>query len=216
MDTQTGLLKKSFWSERPTRNSSMESTQLPHINNITVSGRIGSGATTLAKQLAEELGWEMMDGGKLFRQFMKEEGISVVNTNGRPDQIDLDYEKKVQEILQTKTNQIIQSHLAGFDAQGIPNVFKLLIICEDLEGNDKPEIRIDRLVNRDKMSVESAKHEIQEREKQNLEKWRRLYAQNDPQWVYYDKKYYDLVINTYSHNPEETLKIALQAIGYKA
>lgn len=187
--------------------------QFKDIRNITVSGRIGTGATTLAKEMAHALGWEMMDGGKLFRQFMKEEGLSVVNTNGRPDQIDLDYEKKVRETLQNKTHQIIQSHLSGFDAQGIPNIFKILIVCEDAEGNDKPEIRIDRLVNRDGVSVDHAKHEIHEREKQNLEKWRRLYAGNDPDWVYYDTKYYDLVINTYSHNQEETLKIALEGIG---
>ena len=120
----------------------------------------------------------------------------------------------VKKILREENNRIIQSHLAGFDAQRIEGVFKVLVVCEDEEGNDKKDIRIDRLVNRDKISVEDAKHEVIEREKRNLEKWRRLYADNDATWVYWDKKYYDLVINTYSHNQEETLKIALKAIGF--
>ena len=47
----------------------------------------------------------------------------------------------------------------------------------------------------------------------NLEKFRRLYANNDPNWVYWDPKYYDLVINTFDHNAEESLKIALEAIN---
>ena len=39
---------------------------LPNIRNITVSGRIASGTTTLAKGLANTLGWELLEGGVLF------------------------------------------------------------------------------------------------------------------------------------------------------
>ena len=133
----------------------------------------------------------------------------------RPDHFDIEYEEKVKNMLKNESHHIIQSHLAGFDAQGIEEVFKILIICEDSEGNDKPDIRIDRLVNRDKISIEEAKEEVIERERQHLSKWQRLYANNDQNWVYWDKKYYDLVINTYDHNQEETLKIALGALGVK-
>lgn len=189
-------------------------TNLPHIRNITVSGRIGSGATTLATKLAERLGWDVLDGGKLMRQANKDLGFSVIDANKRPDSFDLEYEERVKKMLREESHHIIQSHLAGFDAQGIYGVFKILIICEDSQSNDKIDIRIDRLVNRDKISVEKAKFEVKERERQHLEKFRRLYANNDQAWVYWDKKYYDLVINTYSHNKEETLAIALQAIGF--
>jgi cytidylate kinase len=60
-----------------------------------------------------------------------------------------------------------------------------------------------------------AKEEVLVREKSDLEKWRRLYANNDQNWCYWDSKYYDLVINTYFSNQEQTLKIALDAIGLK-
>lgn len=184
---------------------------LPTIRNITISGRIGSGATTLAHKLSEILGWEMMDGGKLFRAFTNDHGYA----KDRSDQFDLDYEEKVKKILLEGSHQIIQSHLAGFDAQSIPSIFKILLLCEDADGNDKTEIRIDRLVNRDKVSIGQAKQEAKEREEQNLEKWRRMYANGDQKWIYWDKKYYDLVINTYSHNQDETLRLALESIGYK-
>lgn len=182
---------------------------LPTIRNITISGRIGSGATTLAHRLSEKLQWEMMDGGKLFRAFTKDHGFA----KDRSDDFDLEYEEKLKTMLKEHSHQVIQSHLAGFDAQGIDGVFKILLICEDTEGNDKTDIRIDRLVNRDNMSVEDAKQEAKERDRQNLEKWRRLYANNDPEWVYWDKKYYDLVINTYSHNQDQTLQLVLEKIG---
>ena len=188
---------------------------LSSIRNIIISGRIGSGATTLAVKLSEVLGWEMLEGGQIMRRINKEVGANIIETNKRPDHFDLEYEEMVKKILREEKNRIIQSHLAGFDAQGIEGVYKILVVCEDEEEKDKKDIRIDRLVNRDKISVEEAKNEVIEREKRNLEKWRRLYADNDNRWVYWDKKYYDLVINTYSHNQEETLKIALKAIGYK-
>ncbi len=185
----------------------------PNIRNITISGRIGSGATTLAVKLSKELGWEMLEGGQIMRRINKEVGANVVETNKRPDHFDLEYEEMVKKILREEKNRIIQSHLAGFDAQKIEGVFKILVVCEDDEGNDKKDIRIDRLINRDKISVEEAKSEVIEREKRNLEKWIRLYADNDETWVYWEKNYYDLIINTYSHNKEETLKIVLKSIG---
>ncbi|OGH14913.1 MAG: hypothetical protein A3H50_02575 [Candidatus Levybacteria bacterium RIFCSPLOWO2_02_FULL_37_10] len=188
---------------------------LPNIKNITISGRIGSGATTLAKKLSEVLGWEMLDGGGLFRQLEKEQGFDINKSDSRPDHFDLQYEEMVKKNLREKKHQIIQSHLAGFDAREIEGVFKVLVICEGEDGNDKTEIRVDRIVNRDKVSVEEAKNEIKQREEEHLKKFRRLYANNDESWVYWDKKYYDLVINTYPHNQEETLKIALEKMGYK-
>lgn len=187
--------------------------ELTNIKNITISGKIGAGATSLAKNLSKTLGWDFLEGGDLFEKIHKELNLSQAMVNSRPDHFDIEYEKKVKNMLTQESNNIIQSHLAGFDAQGISGVFKILVVCEDSDGNDKEEIRIDRLINRDKVSVEEAKEEVLEREKQHLEKWRRLYADNDRNWVYWDKKYYDLVINTYSHNQDETLKIALQAIG---
>ncbi len=186
---------------------------LKNIKNITISGRIGSGATTLAKKLVEKLGWKMVEGGEIMGRINKQVGVSIFETNKRPDHFDLEYEEMVKKILKEENHKIIQSHLAGFDAQGIEGVFKIFVTCEDESGIDKADIRIDRLVNRDKISVEEAKHEVTEREKRDLEKWRRLYADNDGSWNYWNKDYYDLVINTYSHNAEETLQHALKALG---
>lgn len=190
----------------------MTPIEFPGIRNITVSGRIASGASTLAVHLSQVLGWEFLNGGELFRKFTAEKGLDIVHTTARPDEFDLEYEDKIKKLLIEKNNQIIQSHLAGFDAQGISGVYKILVICEDLTGEDKIDIRIDRLVNRDGKKVEDAKKEVLERERQNLEKWRRLYANNDPDWVYWDKKYYDLIVNTYSLNADESIRFVLEAI----
>jgi cytidylate kinase len=188
---------------------------LPGIRNITISGRIGAGATTLAKKLSNVLNWPLLEGGDLFEKIHKQLNISQIDVLERPDSFDLKFEAQIKKILTNERNQIIQSHLAGFDIQGIAGVYKILVICQDPQGQDKADIRIDRLMNRDGISLEAAKHEALTREKENLEKFRKLYAHNDQNWIYWDVKYYDLIVNTYSLNKEEALKFALSNTGYK-
>ena len=186
---------------------------IPNVQNITISGRIGTGKTTLASNLARALHCKALDGGKLFRKYAKEYGFHISKTQEIPDAFDRAFEEKTKEILQTEKHEIIQSHLAGFTAQGIPGVFKILVICKNSEGEDKPSIRIDRIMNRDGASASEAKKEVIEREERLLKKFRKLYVNNDPDWVYWDPKYYDLIINTFDHNAEESLRIVLKAIG---
>ena len=188
---------------------------LPGIRNITVSGRIGTGKTTLAEHLGRVLGWEVLDGGKIFRQAAIDAKHHIKETSKRPDSLDLEYEEKVKKILKKENCHIIQSHLAGFDAQGIEGIFKILVICKNEKGKDKTSVRIDRLMNRDSLSLKDAKDEVIEREEQNLEKFRRLYAKNDKNWVYWDEKYYDLIVNTYSLNQKEALNFVLSKIFKK-
>jgi cytidylate kinase len=194
-------------------NTDKKSVELPGIKNITISGRIGAGATTLAKKLSEELNWSLLEGGDLFEKIHKELNISQVDVLQRPDSFDLQFEEQIKKTLTQEEHQIIQSHLAGFDIQGIAGVYKILVICQNEHGEDKADIRIDRLMNRDGITIEEAKHEALVREKENLEKFRKLYAHNDPNWIYWDPKYYDLVVNTYSLNREEALVFVLEKIG---
>ena len=189
----------------------MNPVDLNNIRNITVSGRIASGTTTLASGLSKALGWKLLEGGELFKKIHKELGTSENEVASRPDKFDFDYEEKIKKMLKEGKHQIIQSHLSGFDAQNIPGVFKILVVCED-EGEDKTDIRIDRLVNRKGISIEEAKEEVKLREEGMLKKWRRLYAKGDENWVYWDKKYYDLIVNTFDHNAEESLEITLEAL----
>ncbi len=188
--------------------------ELSGIHNITISGRIGAGATTLAKKLSEVLDWPLLEGGDLFEKIHKELNISQVDVLQRPDSFDLQFEAQIKKILTENRNQIIQSHLAGFDTQGLAGVYKILVICQDPNGEDKVDIRIDRLMNRDGISLQEAKHEAVVREKENLEKFRKLYVHNDQSWIYWNPKYYDLVVNTYSLNKEEALQFVLEKIGF--
>ncbi|MDP2638408.1 MAG: hypothetical protein Q8P26_05090 [Candidatus Levybacteria bacterium] len=193
-----------------------EPINLPNIRIITVSGRIASGSTTLGHKLANILGWRHIEGGEVFWESVRTKmGLDEKDTDKRPDKEDEDFDASLRRILENGKDIILETKLAGFNAQGIEGVFKVAVVCEDENGQDKTDIRIDRLINREKISIDQAKEEVIEREKNDLEKWRRLYANGDPNWNYWDKKYYDLTINTYSHNQDETLKLALEKIGYE-
>lgn len=188
--------------------------EFPDIRNITVSGRIATGATTLAKQLAEILQWKFLDGSRYNDEFFKKIGQNEVNVNLRPDEMDRDFDEHMQHILRYDDHYVVQSHLAGFKAQGIEDVYKVLTLCNDKDGKDQTEIRVDRLVNRKGISVHQAKKEIKDREAGNLEKWRRMYVPHDPDWVYWEKRYYDLIVNTYFLNKQDSLEYVLQHIGF--
>jgi len=189
---------------------------LPNIRIITVSGRIGAGSTSLAKHLAQTLGWKHIEGGDIFWEAIRKKmNVANKDTKLRPDEEDQLFEQKQKQMLRDEHHMVLESKLAGFCGQGIDDVFKIAVVCEDVQGQDQPQIRIDRLVNREQMPVDDAKTEVLEREINDLEKWRRLYAEGDAQWVYWDKKYYNLVVNTFSHNQEESLKLVLETIGLK-
>lgn len=180
---------------------------------ITVSGRIGAGSTTLALGIAHHIGWKHMEGGEIFWEAIRSKmDVDSKDTHLRPDEEDALFDAQLKKILTENRDIVMETKLAGFNAQGISGVFKILVICEDHQGHDQTQIRIDRLVNREGKSVDDAKKEVLEREKNDLEKWRHMYANDEKDWVYFDPKYYDFVVNTFEHSKEESLKIALDAL----
>lgn len=196
--------------------------------NITISGLPGAGSSTLAKALARVLGWRYFSGGDFMRAYAIEKGLFDGNQSIHhdatiySDDFDRQVDFYMRETLKKKSKRILDSWLSGFMAQGIKGVLKVLVYC----SNDA--IRVDRLVNRDNLTVEQAKIHIFEREKKNLNKWRRLYRQEWQKWVvdkniiergkeiwFWYPRMYDLTIDTFKHSKEETLRIVLSKLGVK-
>ena len=183
------------------------------IRIITISGRIAAGSTTLAKNLSKQLDWKHIEGGDIFWERVRSKlGLHSKDTNKRPDNEDEIFDAELKKILKEDKNIVLETKLAGYNAQDIDGVFKVLVICQDDRGNDHMDIRIDRFINREESSIDEAKAELIEREKNDIEKWRRIYANGDPDWVYWDPKYYDLIINTYSNNPTNSLRLVLEKL----
>ncbi len=189
---------------------------LPGVRLITISGRIGAGSTSLAKHIAKTLFWKHLEGGEIFWEAVRRKmELSSKDTNLRPDEEDVLFDNQLKKILAKDHHIVLETKLAGFFAQGMEGVFKVGVACDSEEGKDQTEIRIDRLVNREHISVQEAKLEVLEREKNDLEKWRSLYAKGDPSWIYWNKDYFDLIVNTYSHDQDESLEMVLEGVGFK-
>ncbi len=196
--------------------------------NITISGLPGAGSSTLGQALSKVLGWKYFCGGDFMREYATNKGLFDKNNKVHHDAsvysevFDRQVDFGMRETLKTKSGQILESWLSSFMAQGIKNALKILVYC----SNDA--LRVDRIVNRDNITVQEAKKHIFEREKKNAQKWEKLYKRQWQDWVvakgtlnkskpvwFWYPKLYDLTIDTYYNSKEETLKIALDALGYK-
>jgi predicted cytidylate kinase len=182
--------------------------------SIAISGVPGVGRTTLfnnLKKILAPLGFEFFSGGEWSRQYAIEHGLHDPKDKKHhlstiyDDEIDYQIDVEMRKKLEKGGNYVVESWIAGWNMRGLPHVLKILLICDDA-------LRIDRIVNRDMITVEEAKEYIKKREEENLTKWSRIHKV--PPTDFWDTKYYDLVINTYSHSPQETLDIVLQALGY--
>lgn len=199
--------------------------------NITISGLPGSGSTTLLEMLREELkldGWHGFSGGEFMRAYAAEKGLFDNSKKVHHDasHYEDDFDRQVdygmREKLENEQHWILESWLSGFLAQGVEGTLKILMVCSD------DSVRIDRVVNRDQISVNEAKKHVMGRYETNLKTWSRLYAKEWENWVvkpgkmaasapidFWHPDLYDLVIDTYSTNKEQTKKTVLNALKKK-
>jgi len=172
--------------------------------NITISGGVATGKNTLLNNLKpflEPLGWKFASGGQILRDYLKE----YVNplAGAAPANIHHQIDKRTIKLLD-EGNYVIESWLAGFMARDRKDTLRVLLYCSN------PALKIDRVVNRDKVTVEEAKKMIKEREENNFHTWKKIYGD----YNFFDPQYYHLLIDTYSSGPLETVGKVLDALGY--
>ncbi len=180
-------------------------------SSIAISGPPGAGRTTLLRNLkpiVESWGWQTFSGGEWARQFAVRNG--KLNPQDPKHHFATDYGDDIdhqidaamrEKLANPNAHFAIESWIAGWNMRGLAHVLKVLLTCD-------VSLRVDRLVNRDNLTVDEAKAHIKERERANMEKWKRMYGVTD----FWDSKHYDLIIDTYAHGPKETLELVLQAV----
>lgn len=179
----------------------------PDIHAITVSGKIAVGTTTLSKNLRAVLGWTYTNAGAIQREYDRQHSMNenAVGALSRSDDHEREIDAMTINMLKNEKNIIYEAWLAGFMAREIPGVFKVLVTCSEYA------VRVDRVVNREKISVNEAKEWMKKREEENIPVWHKLYGDHD----FWDPQYYDLVVDTYQTGPNESMGIVLDKIGFK-
>ncbi|MBI2654170.1 nucleoside monophosphate kinase [Candidatus Woesearchaeota archaeon] len=84
---------------------------------ITISGKAGTGKSTVAKLLAHKLNLKHYSIGDLMRAMAKEKGITLLELNQLAEQdksIDLELDDKLKELGQEKDNFVVDGRLTAF------------------------------------------------------------------------------------------------------
>ncbi len=162
---------------------------------ITISGRAGSGKSTVAKIIIKQLGLAHYSMGELMRELATERGMSLLELSREAEKdpsIDREIDRRTEELGKTKDNFIIDSRLAfHFIADSIKIFLDVELkeaarrIFNDLRPNEKENI-----------SKEETEKNILRRENSEKQRYKKYYNL-DP----YDKKYYDIIIDTTRISP---------------
>jgi len=162
---------------------------------ITISGLTGSGSSTVAKLLADNLKLDYFSLGKIFKKQSQQKtetlkAIEVWKSKGKDknfhqaiDELQRDVAKQGNVVIDSKLSVFILKNMADFRVW--------------LKASKK--VRIERIAKRDNISAESASSLIQEKEEQEIKNWKRIYNINFL-LLEYDA---DVSIDTSIINPEE-------------
>jgi len=157
---------------------------------ITISGKAGSGKSTVAKLLSEKLKLNHYSIGDLMRAIAAEKGI-------KDRFIDFELDNKLKELGKSKDNFVVDGRLTAFF---IPNAD----IKVFLEADDK--VRAERILkdNRKQEKGKSLKDvviNIRKREESEKKRYKKYYGVD-----YTKKKLYNFVIDTTKLNPNEVVE----------
>lgn len=172
------------------------------IKNIAVSGDIGTGKSTLAKNLAKRLGWKYISAGEYFRKWHKERGIPLEESGEVPEELDKQFDEEIKNKLEREPNIVYEAHLGGFIAKELKDTFKILCTASEEEA-------LTRAAKRDGITFEESKRNAQERRESNKEKFKRIYGVEN----YLKIEYFNLAVDTTNLSPEQVLERALKEIN---
>lgn len=175
---------------------------------IAISGKAGSGKSTIARELAKRLGLAHYSIGDLMRQIAKEKNLSLVELNKiaeKDKSIDRKLDKKQIE-LRKKDNFVIDGRLTAFF---IPNAgLKVFLDCDDKVRAER--ILKDRREGEKSSDINELIGKIRQREESERKRYNELYNVD-----YNSKKLYNLIIDTTNLSIEETKEKIMEAVGRK-
>lgn len=158
--------------------------------SITISGLVATGTTTAAKAAAQKLALSYQSAGDFFRQYALDHDIPLHAKDRIPDELDREIDQKLTKLAGIG-GVAIDAHYIGYFTRDMPHVLRVLLTCDY-------QTRIKRALSRVHTHTET-EEDIKKREKGLEGKFRQLYADEN----FLDPKFFDLVIDTTSTQPEE-------------
>lgn len=176
---------------------------------ITISGKAGSGKSTVAKSLSERLRLRHYSIGDLMRAMAIEKGMNLLELNRLAEKdksIDFELDNKLNQLGKTKNNFVVDGRLTAFF---IPNAEVRVFLKTD----DK--VRAERIL-KDKKHQERGKSlketiaNIKKREESEKKRYKNYYGVD-----YTNKKLYNFIIDTTKLSPNQVIGKVLKFVKSK-
>lgn len=135
---------------------------------IAIAGPIGVGKSTVARALAERLGYRYLSAGEAFREMAKQRGVSVLELN-RLAETDPSVDREVdrmQAALARAGNCVVESRLAGWMVEADLKVWLRAPL----------EVRAARVAHREGIALAAAERDLRDREGSEWQRYRDLYG----------------------------------------
>jgi len=172
---------------------------------ITISGHPGSGTSTLVNGICDHFNWSSLNGGQIFRDEAKRRGLSLSDF-GDLCASDFSVDKSLDDVLQEKIRDpngpdVVESRLSGWWA------YKLEIDCVRLWVDVNDEVRAQRVVDREGITLEKAIFENKKRSQKDRSRYIELYG-----LIPEDKEPYTHIIDASQKNISEVLQETIKIL----
>ena len=167
---------------------------------ITISGKAGSGKSTVARLLSEKLNLNHYSIGDLMRAMANEKNLSLLELNKLAEtdkSIDFELDSKLKEIGKTKDNFVVDGRLTAFF---IPNADVRVFLDADDNVRAK-RILLDKRQHEKSRNLKEALGNIRKREESEKKRYKQYYGVD-----YMDKKLYNFFIDTTNLNPSQVIE----------
>ena len=160
---------------------------------LTVSGEIATGKSTIVAALLKKLSqWSKVNTGEIFREICANRGWSIQEVSFIPDELHKEVDEQQRQLALSGSQIIIESRLIGWLTRDASDVFSVFCYAP-------LEVRTQRYISREGVSLEKAIQEIKYRDEKDLLKFRSMYDLDD----YRSNKFYNLMLDTSTGTPDE-------------
>ncbi|RLI62894.1 MAG: cytidylate kinase [Promethearchaeia archaeon] len=138
---------------------------------ISIAGLHGTGKSTIAKQLAETLGYPYYSTGMIFRRLAVENGMNLEEFSKYVEthlEIDQQIDNTIIELAKEKANAVFEGQLPTYMIEQWRD-FAILLTCDD-------DVRIRRMMARDQKDFAAQKQETLVREDSEHRRFKEMYG----------------------------------------
>ena len=174
---------------------------------VTISGVIGSGKSTVAKMLAQKLGWQYYSTGMAQRQIANEMGITTIELNALSVK-DKSVDERIDAIFKNPpwgdNNCVVDSRLAF---HFVPKSFKVCLTVQDDIAGKRIFHDTMRASEKKSHSIKEATAAAQKRHELELKHFKKNYGLDID-----NKDNFDIVIDTTHLSAEQVCQVILAAL----